>query len=259
MKTCMRAFRALALLFCASCAETGQSVLELPLYVAGSAPEASARTRDGTRYSLDAAELAFGPLYLCAGTQAGGLCETARLEWTSSEVVDLLDAAPRRAGELRGVSGPVRSYMYDLGITSLLTREEPLVLPAADDLGGNSVRIAGSAVVDDVTLPFVIELALSQQIETEVGVPIVRKSAGERFDHEASEETRGVLVRFDASEWLREVDFRALAEAEGCLPDGCKEPLRFAAGSQAYLALRNAIVSGERPELVWDFDAGGQP
>ena len=77
--------------------------------------------------TIDRADLAFGPLYLCAGATAGDLCDTARFEWLDSAVVDTTLSDPVKVGELSGVTGTVRSWMYDLGLSSQLTREAPFI------------------------------------------------------------------------------------------------------------------------------------
>jgi hypothetical protein len=127
-----------------ACGESSQEHVRFPLFVAGSDHEAFDAVGD-VSVNIEQADLAFGPLYFCAGAQAGELCDTARLEWLESVVVRATDAEPRWAGEITGVTGPVRSWMYDLGFVSLLTQKQPLVLPAAHELGGVSLRITGQS------------------------------------------------------------------------------------------------------------------
>src|ERR1700712_265658 len=185
------------LLALAAGVETGQGRLALPLYLAGSGLTAPLTAAGGISLEIERAELAFGPLYLCAGNTAGELCETARLEWLQTRVVDLTSAVPTAAGELTGISGPVRSYMYDLGISSQLTRDEPYVLAAAQTLGDASLRVAGNAQLSGATVSFEAQLAVQQTAGTEPGVPVVRKSVSESFVHEITPHEGGVLVRFD--------------------------------------------------------------
>lgn len=271
----------------ASCAETGQREVAIPLYVAG-ADASSVEASGGVSVTLDRADLAFGPLYLCAGTSAGELCDTARLEWLDSVVVDTLSRRAESRGDLGGVTGPVRSFMYDLGLSSLLTRDEPLELPAARDLGGVSLRLEGTAEAGGQSLPFVASVAIRQTDETEQGVPVVRKSQTDVFEHEVTGDEPGLLIRFDPRPWVRDIDFFAFVEDEGCAPgrdvvcrgsieqicssdgevtmsrdcaedgsvcvagEGCGDRIVVEAETPAYRAIKNAVVAGPRPSFSWD-------
>jgi len=270
--------------------DTGQERVSVPLYLAGSdlgVPLTAAR--DST-LTIDSAELAFGPLYMCAGNTAGELCDTARLEWLDTRVIDLTRETPERAGELTGVSGTVRSFMYDLGISSQLTRDQPYTLAAARELGGASFRVSGSANVDGVEVPFRAELAVQQTEGTEPGVPVIRKSSSERFSRDVTPEEPGLLIRFDASSWLRSLDLRDALEDDVCSPNGpervcaeqveqrcasdgsvsesrdcsalgqvclaakgCSSELSFEPDSEPYRALRNGLLAGGRPTFEWGF------
>jgi hypothetical protein len=272
-----------------ACVDTGQARVALPLYLAGSALDSPLMAAGEISLSVERAELAFGPLYLCAGNTAGELCDTARLEWLGSQVVDLTRAEPERAGELTGVSGSVRSFMYDLGISSQLTREAPYVLDAARQLGGASFRLSGSAELQGAQVEVSAEVPIEQTPGTEPGVPVIRKSSSERFSHTVEEDEAGLLVRFDAERWLSSIDLRPYLQDASCAPGmatvcaqqfeqscasdgsvsstrdcsaigqaciagvGCSSELRFADDSEAYRALRNALLVGARPEYEWGF------
>lgn len=281
-----------ALFGCAlfGCAETGQDRVSIPLYVAGTELPASLASAGGVPIAVERAELAFGPLYLCAGATAGDLCDTARLEWLGTGVVDLAVAAPVRVGELEGITGPVRSWMFDLGISSQLTRAEPFVLEASATLGGASIVIEGSAMLAGVALPLSVAIPIAQSEDTELGVPVIRKSTNEPFSHEVSAGEAGLLVRFDARPWLEALDLRELVEdvacaaggpalacagpvEQSCAPDGsvtssrdcassglsciarvgCAAEVDIAPDTRAFRSLRNALVSGGRPTFEWGF------
>lgn len=272
----------------AGCAATGQEDVTVPLFVGGTAIEAPIEGRDAASIVLQRAELAFGPLYLCAGTQAGDLCETARLEWLDAVVVDALDPEAHEIGELDGISGPVRSWMYDLGFASLLTEPEPLALPATDALGRASVRIEGIATVGAIALPFSASVRVRAEEETEAGVPIVRKSTGDAFEHDVQPGDPGLLVRFDPAAWVADIDFATLVSNEGCEPGGpivacagtvesqcdadgdvlverdcasggeicvsglgCSASLEITDGAPAAFSIRNQLVAGARPIFEW--------
>jgi len=269
------------------CAPTSQDKTSLPLFVTGTDQPTSVVTRSGAEITIDRADLAFGPLFLCAGTTAGELCEVARLEWLDTVVVNTLDETAQRAGELSGVTGPVRSWMYDLGISSQLTSEDAFVLDAARELGGNSLQIEGRAQVDGIELPFSASIPIQQTDDTEQGVPVVRKSLSDQFFRDVSLGESGLTIRFNPADWVRDLDLSAYVRRESCVTDGpriacdgtqeytcedevvvsqrdcgdlnqvclpdegCKDALRITSESQQYRALRNALLSGVRPSFTW--------
>jgi hypothetical protein len=233
-----------------ACSDLGQNYAELPLFVGGSGLEQPLVAEGGLELRIERAELAFGPLYLCAGAQAGELCDTARLEWLGSVRVDLTTSEARRAGTLSGTTGRVRSWMYDLGISSQLIRGEPFVLDAARELGGASLVVQGRASRDGQSIPFSAEVVLQQGSEVERGVPVVRKGSTDSFNHDVKGDERGLWVRFDAAPWLRAVDLSA--ELEACVASrGCALPVRLDPEGKAYRGLHNAVASGRRPEFAW--------
>jgi hypothetical protein len=233
-----------------ACADAGQSYAEVPLLVSGSDLQQPVLAAGGVSLTVRRAELAFGPLYLCAGTQAGDLCETARLEWLDSVRVDLMDPKPHRAGSLAGTTGRVHSWMYDLGISSQLIRKDPFVLNAARELGGASLVVEGRANRGGGDVPFEVAVVIQQGSEAERGVPVVRKGTGEVFNHDVTGREQGLWVQFDAAPWLRNMDLSAEIAASPCETAGnCSEPLRLEPDGQAYRALHNAAVSGRRPHF----------
>ncbi len=277
-----------AVAFLAGCAETGQDQVLVPLYVAGSDVSQAVTAAFDVPVVIDRAELAFGPLYLCAGSNAGDLCDTARLEWLGTVVVDATNAEPELIGELAGVSGPVRSWMYDLGISSQLTREAPYVLDAAEALGGASLALEGRAIVDGIEIPFEIEVPIQQTDDTELGVPVVRRSTSDEFFHDVGTEESALLVSFEPRTWVRGIDFRSQVGAQTCDESdagivcdgliertceaqlerstrdcsesgeiclrsvGCVERFVIKPNTEPYRAVRNALVSGVRPTFSWD-------
>lgn len=269
-----------------ACVDTGQGQVQRVLQVAGSSPEPM-QLPSGTQLVLSQARLAFGPFYLCAGASAGDLCDTARAEWLGSVVVDTLNPAIQEVGMLDGVSGSVQSWMYDLGISSQLSRSEPFELEAAKALGGNSVRMVGSAFVDGKELPFGVSVAVKQNSKTELGVPVVRKSSSEQFSLDAGAESGTLLIRFNPSAWVQGLDFRSYIQEVSCNADaapvicngdielqcakgqerasrdcraqgmicqadlGCVQRIEIASDSDNYRAIRTALLSGVRPTMEW--------
>lgn len=238
-----RFFASVALAILSGCADTGRDEVRVPLYLGGTDVSAPFTAAGGVEIALARADLAFGPLYLCAGYQAGALCDTARLEWLDAAVVNAMDPEPRVAGELTGASGLVLSYMYDLGFASLLTRETPLALPAAETLGSVSLRIEGTAEVAGTKVPFAAGVPIRQELETEIGVPVVRKSDNERFERDVRPGDPGLFVRFDPRPWIRSVDFRGI--------EPVSERYEIEPDTQGFLAIRNALVAEQRPTFEW--------
>ncbi|MCA9577952.1 MAG: hypothetical protein R3B40_22595 [Polyangiales bacterium] len=268
------------------CAESSQTRVQVPLEVQGTASAGPRMALGAVPVTLTRADLAFGPLYLCAGAQAGELCETARLEWLDTVVVDALDPTAQEAGTLYGVSGVVQSWMFDLGISAQLTRDEPFVLDAAEALDGASLVLEGSAEVSGITVPFVARVPVQQTDATELGVPVVRKSSSDVFREDVDGAERALQVRFDPAAWLAGVDLRSLVTFETCAPDetalrcdgvvewtcdagtntsrdcgalgqvcapgaGCVDQVELAPGSEPFRALRNALVAGQRPTFTF--------
>jgi len=239
-----------------SCGEVGQSRVSVPLYASGVELSEPIEARGGVTLTLTRAELAFGALYLCAGTSAGDLCETARLEWLDSAVIDTLDPSPQPLGALTGVSGPVRSWMYDLGLSSQLTAEDPFVLEAAERLGGYSFVLEGVAELNGLSASFSARVKIQQSDETELGVPVIRKSSAERFEHEVDAEERGLLLEFDPRAWLSELDLSTYLSEVACEEAPCEpsEPtFEITSPSEAHRALRNALLTRGRPSFTWGY------
>lgn len=280
---------------CAACGpDVGQRRVETSLFVAGSDVSGPVPAGPSGEAEIARADVAFGPLYLCAGAQAGDFCETARLEWLDTVVIDALDESASDAGSLAGVSGTVRSWMYDLSISSRLTQSEPFVLDAAAELGGVSLVLEGTARLGGVEAPFSARVPVQQGEEGEPGLPVIRKSRSETFEHDVDASEPGLLVRFDPAPWVAGVDFAEYFEDRACEPDGppvvcagqvestcnadgstaesrdcgdadlvcvrgigCVSEITIEEGSVAYRSIRHAIVSGERPTFEWGFTPAG--
>lgn len=240
-----------ALLGCLAGSSSPQDFVEVPLLARGTSG-AELEVDEGIELMLTRADVAFGPLFVCAGTQAGQYCDTARLEWRESAVVDALDEEPVEIGRLEGVTGKVRSWMFDYGITSFLTKSEAVLLPAAQDLGGHSLVVEGLATIDGTEVPFTLEVAIEQTSETERAVPVVRSSTTDGFEGEVTGSTSHLEVTFDPSKWLnalRRADFQALTvECELGADEVC-EAVTFEESSRASGAVAQAMTSGVRPRL----------
>ena len=225
--------------------------MSVPLELSGSDVEDQFEASDGWRVTLDQAELAFGPVYLCSGITAGDLCDTARMEWLGSAVIDLLDPRVRQVGHLNGTSGEVRSWMYDHGLASRVDGMGYVELDAAEQLGGHSLVLRGVAVRGSSTIPFSLDLQLMQHEETEQGVPLVRKSQSESFYRDVTGEEDALRIRFDPRSWFQSVDFDSYTDSIAS-----EEELVWGEDDQARRAIRNAVIVGERAQFSWPGSSG---
>lgn len=227
------------------CLDTGQDRVDISLFIAGTDTSTPVTAVGDVEVQIERADLAFGPLYLCAGATAGELCDTARLEWLDTVVVDTTHSHAVEVGKISGQTGTVGSFMYDLGISSQLTRSEPYVLDAAEQLGGVSFVLEGRARIDGTSLRFVVEVPVQQTDSTELGVPVIRKSSQDDFFHEVTGSEAGLLLRFDPVAWVSKIDFRPYAG----VPED--EVLVLEEDSEAYRALAVALATRGRPTFVW--------
>lgn len=230
-----------------ACVDTGAPLTSAELRVQGDT-ESVIAGRDGWIVSLQQAQVAFGPLWLCAGNTAGELCDVARAEWLDAVVVDALDATPKDVGEIWGNEGAIRSWMYDYGLVSLLAEKEPYSTEAAQSLGGNSVRIQGCAEKSPRRLCFSLQLPIAQSTMAEQGVPVVRVTGSGDSLAEFGR-VRRLTASFDAGDWLGGIDFEGLAAQEGCEPQ-CAEVV-LGSDSQAARSVRSALEGTARPKLIW--------
>ena len=201
--------------------------------------------------------------------------------------MNALDGVPQPVGKLSGVTGTVRSWMYDLGISSQLTRNDPFILDAAKELGGSSIVIEGRAQIDEIELPFTASISVQQTDDTEQGVPVVRKGLSDVFLHEVTLKKEMLTIRFNPTDWVNDIDFSTYVKRDTCSMDspniicngtqesicdgeiemsqrdcadlgqiclpkqGCSDQLEIEVDSQPYRAIRNALLSGVRPDFIW--------
>lgn len=201
------------------CTTSATTPVSLDLRVGGG--ERDVTLADGTRLVLTRADFAFGPFYLCSGAQAGQSCQTALAEWREAVVVDALEEELVTVGTVDGYSGRALSYMHDCGLVSLLTAEDPLVLPAAEELGGRSVVIEGVAELPlegAPSTPFRVELTLASSREADRGQPVVRSAPGD-FDATLGSDSNSLTVRLHPADWLAKLDASAFWQDAGCDAD----------------------------------------
>lgn len=183
----------------AGCVDSSQSFVEKPLLV--ELAPAPSRAEGDFSVRFDSARIAFGPLYLCAGENAGEACDTARLEWLDSRVVELVGRGAVEVGQLVGLSGEVRSWMADYGVISKLTETRPVELPAARELGA-SVVLRGVAVRGAHEIPFEARLRVSASSTTGRGRPAVSMPASVSLRLPIEQDASNVRATFPIDRWL---------------------------------------------------------
>lgn len=282
----MRPALALLALGLTACLDTSVQATEVALSVAGTDASAPFGGRDGVSITLERADLAFGPLYLCGGFVAGELCDEALAEHRDAVVIDALDPSVAEVAAMPAITGTARSYMFDYGLVSLLTRDEPLVTAAAASLGGASARLEGRVEVAGQSIPFAVAVPVQQSGDVSQGVPVVRSGEADGFSHAILPDGRTrVLVRFDPRPWLASARFGDLVEDGVCAPGvevvcagsteqrcdadgavaeardcaatgqacvvglGCVERVELDGSHQIGRALRTALEAGERPDF----------
>lgn len=279
-----------------ACTADAQKQVSIPLIATSSGLQAPIQASGGVTLQINKAQLAFGPLYLCAGYNAGDHCDLARLEWLDSIVLDLQRPNTVTLGQLDGVDGTVRSWMYDMGISSQLTDKNPVMLKAAKTLNGNSVVIEGTATHNNRSLPFVANIVVSQYEKTEFGIPVVRKRIDERFEHRVTGDEGALQLSFDPRLWLEGLDLSPYFADQSCAPDapsilcqgsvqlqcsqdgqemgrkdcaaqgmvcqskrGCVSAIEFMTDSKTYRELLFSIITEHRAQFRWDLTAAPMP
>lgn len=218
------------------CVESGRTRVSIPVHGAGSSVHTF--TVGDATVTLDDARIAWGPAYFCTTPFADvDLCPTALAEVRSAATIDVLDATPQYVGELEGISGTVRSAMFDYGVTWLLPAAEPSVDPGAVD-GAHSVHFAGSATRAGVTHRFVVDLDV---VSTNSGVSAAH---GVPTMHGLASGADALVVRFEPSAILAGADFSEL--------DGASEdPVVLDERSSIYQSIVLGLTTSALPALEW--------
>lgn len=191
--------------------------------VAEAQGQARFEARDGWEVELTTATLLFGPLYLCPADQAGDLCDIARAEFLDAATIDALATGTQPLGELAGVSGVVRSAMWEYG------RSWPIAAISVQPLspGESSLHVVGVARRGEDELPFDLRVDIEP---SRAGIVTVR--AAELFDT-ALTEGQSVVVETRVEDWFAGVDWTLFSDSE----------------AQARQALTSALVLSARPRL----------
>jgi hypothetical protein len=238
----------------AACGQTGQELYPLRVEGAGTATAtltvparapascAAPCACDGGDWQvvLERADVAFGPLYLCASERAEpDLCPESLAELLEVGVIDALDPAPALLGEGLALTGRAQSAMWDYGRSWLFTSASVRPDPSAP--GGHSLVLRGTATRGATRLRFAADVDVDPSEAGLYGV----QSAPVRHDFVGPYER--LLVRVDAGAWVARVNFDELACARASADD---EDVAIVRGTTPYNALYGAMTNARLPAIA---------
>ena len=224
------------------CTSTGRSPVEVPLHVAGTA-SAPIVMGDYT-LTLERADVAIGPLWLCAAQSASvESCETALLEYTATARVDALAPAPESVGMMQGVTGTLRSAMFDYGISWLAP--SPMARAASEAPEGHSAVFRARVVraSDGSSFGVAADVDVVPSMAGAIAVP------GRRVDEHTlvADVDDALIVRVDAARWWSRLDLARLAARA----DAGEDPVVLRRGDPDYEALLVSMSAGALPTFEW--------
>lgn len=220
-------------LFAIGCGDTGLARVTFPIHGAGTAP---AFEEDGWSVTIERADVAFGPLYLCATPFADtDVCPQAEAEFLGAATIDATDESPQMIGDAGAVTATVRSAMFDYGRTWLLTEER---VRDYRDLRGHSAIFEVRA--DDGTTAIEIRAEVDVDPGNAGQSAVIGAPAG---PHEIAGD-EALIATIDAAAWWRRVDFDRIA-AMGT-------DVTLAPGDPDYETLVIAMTAGSVPALTWE-------
>jgi hypothetical protein len=215
------------------CGATGQAEVAFPLTATGSA---AVPLQDGDQeLVLSSALIGFGPFYGCATRGASrDLCPVATVEVARTVVFDGLDPAPQEAGDVLGVTGAVRSVMFDYAVT--WDPSESLPTPGLSAPLGHSAHFEGSVMRPSGTVSFVMEMDATPQFRGTFAVQ------GARTTGEITEATALLDLHFDPNAWWANVDQSEIRSA-------AEDPVVLGPETRAYAAIFQAMTATALPSF----------
>lgn len=190
------------LLGASACLESPQSFVD---YDAVAVPDGNGTAAIGAwTVKLTRADVALGPFYFCASASGSStLCESAVAEVRDVTTVDGLAFAPAGIGRVHGLTGPIQSASYDLGISWFDTQTEPTPSDVAPS--GHSMRIEGVATSATASFTFTADVDVVPQYQGQNAVATAPAEA------DVTSGAYRLEVHFDAAAWTRQLDFDAIA------------------------------------------------
>lgn len=227
----------LVLLLSAACGDTSQQRLRIPVRFEGSQRDFLMLAE--ARFTLSRAELAFGPLYLCATEGADvELCDVALGELLETVTLDALSPAQVEVGTLAATTGSVRSALYDYGFSWLLTEQAPRASPGAPE--GHSLVLEGVVTRAERTL----------QLTARVDIrPLAAGDAALNALATSRELSPGdqLILRVDPYRWLSRINVDKLFELD---EDGDGQ-VALTPDTQAFQAIVLGMTNVAPVELTW--------
>jgi hypothetical protein len=219
-------------LLAAGCGDTGQVRVSYPVSAVG---KPAAFTSGAWQVTLDVARLGVGPLYFCAtATASEDLCPVAVNELLETVEIDALAAAPQPLGMVMGVTGFVKSAMFDYGINWFATE----AVPRASTSFGHSAHFEGRAERAGTTRRFVADVDVVPQYQGSLAVN------GARAVQDIVDPPAPLVLSVDPASIFAQVDFDELDQIAG-------DPARFEASSRAHNAIVVRLVGSALPRFEW--------
>ncbi|MET0286464.1 MAG: hypothetical protein ABW352_18425 [Polyangiales bacterium] len=193
------------LLLLVACGDTGQEHVDLPLTASGTAPRTVMSGM--ATVTLTRADVAFGPLYVCASESGRAeLCSVAAGEFLGTVAVRALDPAPQPLGELNATTNTIRSGLFDYGISWLLTETQSRPNPGA--IEGHSAILEGTLTRGAQSARFRVTLDAEPRMAGDLAVNgQVTRFALDGPDH-------ALNIGFDPHYWVDNLDADALFALE---------------------------------------------
>jgi|GEM_PF-1130667 len=190
--------------------------------------------------TLEQADVAFGPLYLCASERAEpDLCPESLAEMLEVGVIDALDPTPVLLGEGQAFTGRAQSAMWDYGRSWLFT--QTVVRPDPRAPGGHSLVLRGTATKGSTSFRFAADVDVDASEAGLYGVqsaPVLRDFAGPR---------ESLQVQIDAGAWVSRIDFDGVACGRA---SDSEADVTLTRTSIAYNAIYGAMTNARLPTIV---------
>jgi hypothetical protein len=217
---------------CGGCGDTGQVRVTYPV---GAVGKPATFTSGAWQVTLDVGRLGIGPLYLCATAAASeDLCPVAVNELLQTVEIDALSPASQPLGMVVGVTGAVKSAMFDYGINWFATQ----AVARASTSFGHSAHFEGRAERAGVTRRFIIDVDVRPQYQGSLavnGAPAVQ---------EIVDPPAPLRLEVDPASIWAQVDFDELDSITG-------DPARFEPTSRAHNAIVLRLVGSAQPRFEW--------
>ncbi|MDA3863623.1 MAG: hypothetical protein PF689_07100 [Deltaproteobacteria bacterium] len=193
-------------------ADTGEKLIEYPLYVQGNSQAASFTSGDGWQIQLESAKMVFGNLLLCSHLPTFTKdsltdCGEVMGEFAGAAEVDVLSDEEVNLGMVMGITGQIHSAGYNFGFIWMSSQGEPVFLNPVNK--ERSIYLKGNASRDASSFEFEFEIDVVPAKQGITGV------GGISLKADVSSQTRSLKLVTDPSDWLAGIEFGKIANWEG--------------------------------------------